>query len=63
MSQFEWAHFNASGGASVHKSREEAEQARDDYLAHVPYPVDDPPRPASDGIWVREVYPWRKVSS
>lgn len=63
MRQFQWAHRNVSGGASVHRTLEEAEQARDDYLAYVPYPVDEPPRPASDGIWVREVTPWRRVDS
>jgi len=55
----EWAHRNASGGASVHRSREGAELARDEYASRPVSPFEPPP-PASLGIWRREVTPWTK---
>lgn len=58
----EWAHMLDGGGASIHRTRQEAEQAQRDYLHQQAnlYPVDDPPGPPSAGIYRREVTEWKK---
>lgn len=56
----QWAHRTASGGASIHPTREAAEAARDEYTSRPVNPFEPPP-PASLGIWRREVTPWTKA--
>lgn len=57
LARVQWAHRLASGGASVHSSREEAEAAREEYLRAPRDPLGPRP-PASLGIWRRRVSEW-----
>lgn len=59
----EWAHMLVGGGASIHRTRQEAEQAQRDYLHQQAnlHPLDDLPNPPSAGIYYREVTEWKKA--
>lgn len=57
----EWMHRNASGGGSIHPTLEEALAAQREHDSYVPFPVDDPPLPTSEGIWRREVTEWERL--
>lgn len=66
MARVEYLHRNSSGGGSVHRTLEAAEEAQQQYLKRKeeePRWGDEPlPHTEDAGIWIREVTDWVRYS-
>lgn len=62
--RFEYAHFNASGGGSIHRTLADALEAEQAYVNDPDYhgAVDVPPSPLSTGVWRRRVGEWEQLT-